>query len=511
MFNRTFSAAVHGIDGFLVQVEADVSDGLPEFSMVGFLASEVKEAKERVRISLKNSGFKLPAKRITINLSPADIRKEGTAFDLPIAVAILVTLGFIPEQNINDTLIIGELSLNGQINKVNGVLPIVNMALGQGFSRCIVPLDNAKEGAVISDIDVIGVRNLEEVVQYLNNESMIDPEFVDVDQMFRYYTKESDIDFSEINGQVAAKRAVEIAVSGMHNILFIGSPGAGKSMIAKRIPTIMPELTLEESLEISKVYSVFGLLNNSQSLILKRPFRSPHHTISLTALTGGGRNARPGEISLANGGVLFLDELPEFNKNTLEILRQPLEDKNITITRLNASYIYPTNFMLVAAMNPCNCGFYPDRNRCNCSINQVQRYLSKISQPLLDRIDICIEALQINYKELERNVENESSKEIRKRVMKVRNTQLERYKEEEIHFNSELTPKIIPKYCRLGDPEKKLLENAFNNLNLSARAYHRIIKVARTIADLDDSIDIKISHLNEAICYRSLDKKYWVQ
>lgn len=509
MFNRTFSAAVHGIDGFLVQVEADVSDGLPEFSMVGYLASEVKEAKERVRISLKNSGFKLPAKRITINLSPADIRKEGTAFDLPIAVAILATLGFIPEENIKDTLIIGELSLNGQINKVNGVLPIVNMALGQGFSRCIVPLDNAMEGAVISDIDVIGVRNIEEVVRFLNNESIIEPVYVDVDEMFNHYSIEADIDFSDINGQIAAKRAVEIAVSGMHNILFIGTPGAGKTMLAKRIPTIMPELTLEESMEISKVYSVFGLLNNNQSLILKRPFRSPHHTITLTALTGGGRNARPGEISLANGGVLFLDELPEFNKNTLEILRQPLEDKHVTITRLNASFCYPTNFMLVAAMNPCNCGYYPDRNRCNCSINQVQRYLGKISQPLLDRIDICIEALQINYKELERNDVNETSKDIRERVMKARNIQLQRYKEEDIHFNSELTPKTINKYCKLGSAERKLLEKAFTSLKLSARAYHRILKVARTIADLDDAVDIKTTHLSEAICYRSLDKKYW--
>ncbi|ROR30754.1 magnesium chelatase family protein [Mobilisporobacter senegalensis] len=509
MFNKTFSAAVHGINGFLVQVEADISDGLPEFLMVGYLASEVKEAKERVRISLKNSGFKLPVKRITINLSPADVKKEGTAFDLPIAVAILVTLGFIPEENIRDTLIIGELSLNGEINKVNGVLPIVKMALGQGFSRCIVPLDNAKEGAVISDIDVIGVKSLEEVVRYLNNESIIEPEYVDVEKLFQHYDEETDIDFSDIHGQVAAKRAVEIAVSGMHNILFIGTPGAGKTMLAKRIPTIMPELTLEESMEISKVYSVFGLLNNDQSLILKRPFRSPHHTISLTALTGGGRKARPGEISLANGGVLFLDELPEFNKNTLEILRQPLEDKDVTITRLNGSFRYPANFMLVAAMNPCNCGYYPDRNRCSCSVNQVQRYLGKISQPLLDRIDICIETLQINYKELEQNIINESSREIRKRVMKARMIQLERYQEEEIHFNSELTPKMIQKYCNLGASEKRLLEKAFHHLNLSARAYHRILKVARTIADLEDSLDIKASHLNEAICYRSIDKKYW--
>jgi magnesium chelatase family protein len=508
MFSKAYSAAIHGIDGLIVSVEADVSDGLPIFDMVGFLGSEVKEARERVRIALKNSGYMLPAKRITVNLSPADIRKEGTAFDLPVAIAILAAFGHLPEEYLGDILIIGELSLNGNINKVNGVLPIVYSAKQQGFTKCIVPKENAQEGAVVYGMTIYGVATLSEAVELLSGKGDFAPEFVDVKQLLSRDAQEESIDFAEVAGQKAAKRAIEIAVSGMHNILMIGPPGSGKTMLAKRIPSIMPDLSFEESMEISKIYSIAGLMDK-QALIARRPFRSPHHTITTTALVGGGMIPKPGEISLAHLGVLFLDELPEFQKNTIEVLRQPLEDKAVTIARLNASYRYPAGFMLVAAMNPCSCGFYPDRNRCNCSINMVNRYLNRISQPLLDRFDICIEALQMKYKELQIQEKQETSADIRKRIDIARKIQLERYQGQNIYFNSQLTPRTIKKYCKLESKEQSLLEQAFIKMNLSARAYHRILKVARTIADLDQSDIISTKHISEAICYRSIDQKYW--
>lgn len=508
MFSKVFSAAIHGIDGMIVSVEADVSDGLPVFDMVGFLGSEVKEARERVKIALRNSGFRIPAKRITVNLSPADIRKEGTAFDLPVAIAILGAFGYLPEESLKDILIIGELSLNGKVNKVNGVLPIVYCAKEQGFKKCIIPMENGREGAVVEGIETYGVSTLAEVVEFLNDEEKLKPLCISRENIFQNISHNESMDFSDVTGQKAARRAIEIAVAGMHNILMIGPPGSGKTMMAKRIPTIMPELSFKESMEISKIYSIAGLMDK-QGLILRRPFRSPHHTITTTALVGGGRIPRPGEVSLADQGVLFLDELPEFQKNTIEVLRQPLEDRAVTISRLNGTYRYPANFMLAAAMNPCNCGYYPDRNRCNCSTNQVKRYLGKISQPLLDRFDICIEALEINYKELAIKQKVESSEEIRNKVRIARDIQINRYKDQNIYFNSQLNPRTMKTYCKLDKKDQDLLEQAFIKMNLSARAYHRILKVARTIADLDQSQQIKSKHISEAICYRSLDQKYF--
>ncbi len=508
MFSKAYSAAIHGIDGLIVSVEADISEGLPVFDMVGYLGSEVREARERVRVALKNSDFRLPPKRITVNLSPADIRKEGTAFDLAVAIAILAAFGHIPDENLKDILIIGELSLDGTIRKVNGVLPIVYSAQQQGFTKCIVPKENAKEGAVVGNIEINGVSSLKEVVALLNKEVIMAPEHVDIMEIFRSKQQEDNLDFSEVAGQKAAKRAIEIAVSGMHNLLMIGPPGSGKTMLARRIPTIMPELSFEESLEISKIYSIAGLLDQ-QGLILKRPFRAPHHTITTSALVGGGRNPKPGEISLAHLGVLFLDELPEFDKKTIEVLRQPLEDKTVTISRLNATYRFPAGVMLVAAMNPCNCGFYPDRNKCNCSINEVKRYLNRISQPLLDRFDLCIEALPVKYQDLDQRIEEENSEDIRRRIHRAREMQIERYRGQSILFNSQLSPRTIKDYCKLDYKEKKLLEQACCKMNLSARAYHRILKVARTIADLDQSEQINGKHISEAICYRNLDQKYW--
>lgn len=507
MYSKVNSMAIHGIEGLPVSVEVDVSPGLPEFSLVGFLASEVKEARERVRTSLRNSGFSLPARRLTVNLAPADLRKEGTAFDLAIAVGILASYGLIPERSLRDAVFLGELGLDGRICPVHGVLPAALAARDLHFRTCYVPRGNCSEGAVVTEVSVVAADNLEELVRLLNHPDLIQE--AEPEEFFQTGSDLYDVDFSEVNGQQSMRRAAEVSAAGMHNLLFIGTPGSGKTMIARRIPTILPQLSLEESLEVTRIYSVCGMLPAGRSLLRTRPFRAPHHTISSSALVGGGRIPRPGEVSLANRGVLFLDELPEFQKSALEALRQPLEDRKVTISRVQGSYSFPADIMLVAAMNPCRCGYYPDRSRCQCSDSEVRRYLRRISRPLLDRIDLCVEAPPVGFSEIGGIQENESSAEIRARVANAWERQRSRFQSTGIYFNSQMKSRDIAQWCALGPGEEKFLQVVFQKMNLSARAYHRILKVARTIADLDGAEQIRERHLGEAIGYRGLDEKFW--
>ncbi|NPV43062.1 MAG: YifB family Mg chelatase-like AAA ATPase [Firmicutes bacterium] len=509
MLARVFSCALIGIDGYIIDVEVDISSGLPSFDLVGLPDTSVRESKERVRAAIKNSALEFPIKRITINLAPADTRKEGPSLDLPIAIGILAATNQIRYERLQGIASVGELSLNGEIRPVNGVLPMAVEVKNRGFKGFIVPKENAEEAAVVKDLKVYPIKNLREAVNFFNNEKL--PPSYAINERKIEPPAIDNLDFSDIKGQESLKRAFEVAAAGHHNLLMIGPPGSGKTMIARRMPTILPSMTFKEALEVTKIYSIASLLPKKSALVKARPFRAPHHTISTASLVGGGRIPKPGEISLAHYGVLFLDELPEFSREALEVLRQPLEDEMVTISRLNATITYPAKFLLIGAMNPCSCGYYGDPvKECTCSLAQIQRYQGRISGPLLDRIDIHIEVPAVKYKDLESRRRGEKSETIKKRVEKARELQIERYRSENIYYNSQLTINHIYKFCLLEDKEKKLMKSAFDNLGLSARAYKSILKLARTIADLDGSSNIKEEHILEALQYRKLDRQYWL-